>query len=297
MDKFERLLKQFELLMSKLRFAQRVSGHSTVVAKAIASAALVLSFTGNAASAQSPSVVRFASSDGTNLQGYLLRPPGGGQHPAVIALHGCGGPLNRKRSRLVKRHRAWGRTLARNGYVVLFPDSFGSRGYRALCRVKPRPVKHRDRQRDVAGAQRWLAGQTYVSANRISVLGWSNGGSTALRVASSKIGRKLHSVIAFYPGCRAMLRKLKRRPTAPLKIIMGAADDWTPPEPCVQLAKRWGIQIVLYEGAYHGFDTPRSKVRRLHGMAYSKDGTGSVTVGTHPGARKKAIDEVLRTLR
>lgn len=248
-------------------------------------------------SAQSPRVVSFTSGDGTLIRGYLLRPSGGGRHPAVVALHGCGGSLNRSKTRLGKRHRAWGRTLVRSGYVVLFPDSFGSRGYGSLCRVRPRPVKHQHRRKDVAGARRWLAAQSYVKANRISVLGWSNGGSTALHVASSKTGRKIHRVIAFYPGCRAMLRKLKRRPTAPLKIIMGAADNWTPPGPCIRLAKKWGIQLVLYKGAHHSFDTPNSKVRNRRGMAYSEDGSGTVTVGTNPRARKKAIGEVLRTLK
>jgi len=242
-----------------------------------------------AGSADAQTTVRFSSGDGTTITGYLMKPAGRGPFPAVVALHGCGGAMS-------TRDRAWGRRLVLAGHVVLFPDSFGSRGHGSLCRIKPRPVKQAQRVADAQGARRWLASQNFVKRGRISILGWSNGGSTVLRTAASSAGRGFRRAIAFYPGCKAMLRNMKSRPTVPTKIIIGASDDWTPPGPCISLARRWGMQIVVYKGAYHGFDSPGSKLRKRHGMAFTKRGDGTVTVGENPTARRKATGEVLRTL-
>ena len=186
------------------------------------------------ATAETPTIVSIKSLDETKIQSHLLRPTMPGKRPAVIALHGCGGPVSRKTGRLSKRHEAWARILVAEGYVVVFPDSFGSRGHRSLCRVRRRPVKHRHRRKDAHSARRWLSQQSNVDPDRISVLGWSNGGSTALRLAAARDGRHFHKIIAFYPGCRSMLDR-RRKSKTPLMIIMGAADDWTPPEPCVEL--------------------------------------------------------------
>lgn len=230
------------------------------------------------------------------ITGYLMRPPGMSPRPAVIALHGCGGPLVRNGQRLSSRHLAWGRILTAAGYVVVFPDSFGSRGFGALCTVRSRPVKHADRLSDIEATRRWLAAQPFVDGAKLHVLGWSNGASTALRLARSNNADRFRRIIAFYPGCRALLGK-RRNGHAPLKIIMGAADDWTPPGPCRDLAAQWKADLVLYEGAYHGFDAPASKIRIRKGLAYTANGNGLAHVGTHPEARTKAIAEVLAALK
>ncbi len=260
----------------------------------VALSALLPLILGTAAMAASR-IVHFASADGTRISGTLMRPAGKGPFPAVVALHGCSG-LYRTSGRLRSRHADWGRRLVRAGYVVLFPASFRSRGHGSLCRVKPRPVRHRQRIADAQGARAWLARQPFVKAGAIALLGWSNGGSTVLRAVTKRTSRGFRRAFAFYPGCRSMLKRLKARPRVPLTILIGGADDWTPPGPCIRLAKRWGIRIRVYKGAYHGFDSPRSRPRVRRGMAYSADGSGTVHVGTHPGARRKAIRDVMSAL-
>ena len=42
-------------------------------------------------------------------------------------------------------------------------------------------------------------------------------------------------------------------------MLLGGADDMTPPEPCEQLAARWQrrghrVELEVYPGAFHGFD-------------------------------------------
>jgi dienelactone hydrolase len=241
--------------------------------------------------------VEFVSGDGTKLSAYLIRAIGiENKSPTVIALHGCGGPMNRNGDELGSRHRAWGAILSTAGYNVLFPDSFGSRGHKSLCKVKPRPVRQRDRVADVEGTLAWLKTRAFVDQSAISVLGWSNGGGTALRVAREPFARAIRQVISFYPGCSYFIRNPKSGPVTKLKIIMGAADDWTSPVPCQAVAKQWNVPIILYEGAYHSFDTPGRPVRTRTGLAFTTGGGETAHVGTHDTARRKAIAEVLQTL-
>jgi len=238
--------------------------------------------------------------DRSQINGYMLRPAGAGPFPAVVALHGCGGLWMRKKKALTSRHADWGNRLQGAGYVVLFPDSFGSRGQKSLCKIKKRPVKHRHRVGDIRGAADWLAAQPYVNRNKIALLGWSNGGTSLLySLAPDKapMTTEFRTAIGFYPGCRLVAKKTTWPPRIKPLILMGAADDWTPPAPCKKLAGRWGARIVLYKGAYHSFDSPNSRLRILKGRAYSANGNGIVHIGTNPKARRAAINEVMGHLK
>jgi dienelactone hydrolase len=247
--------------------------------------------------ANSMETVEFNSADGTELTGYLFYSVGReAKSPTIIALHGCGGALNRRGSRLGSRHRSWRRILTNAGYNVLFPDSFASRGYRSLCKIRPRPVRQRDRVADVEGALKWLKERDFVDTKAISLLGWSNGGGTALRVARRPFARSIRHIFSFYPGCSWMLKHPTPKPVTRLKIIMGAADNWTSPVPCQALAKQWNVPIILYQGAYHGFDSPNSRLRERTGLSHTYGNTGKAYVGTNHDARRKAIAEVLSTL-
>src|SRR5262249_32250032 len=77
------------------------------------------------AGAQAAETVSFPGKDVT-LNAILHRPAGAGPFPAVVALHGCAG-LFGKDGGLAPRHADWAERLAAEGFIVLFPDSFGSR--------------------------------------------------------------------------------------------------------------------------------------------------------------------------
>lgn len=279
--------------------APRASRSLTLFGTAIA-AALIVGFVGSvgtvdAREAKIQKVEFPASGTEQRLTGYLLEPAEPGPRPAVVALHGCGG-LFARYGGLSSRHLDWGLRLRAAGFVVLFPDSFGSRGFGSLCRVRPRPVRQRQRVTDAFAAHAWLAARPNVDPARIALLGWSNGGGTVLRAAVADVQRRYRFGIAFYPGCRALLRNPERRPAVPVHILIGGADDWTPPAPCIALSDSWGTAINVYPDAFHSFDTPGSPARVRRGMAFSADGSGNVHVGTHPQARAAAIREVMRIL-
>jgi dienelactone hydrolase len=226
----------------------------------------------------------------------LLLPDGAGPFPAIVALHGCGG-LFAPSGKMQSRETDWARRLVAAGYVVLLPDSFAARGLREICTVKARTIHPRDRADDAAAAAQWLAAQPFVDQSRLALIGWSNGGSTVLWTMRPNFlaeAADFKVAIAFYPGCRVTAKQAAWRPRAPLTILIGSADDWTPAAPCRDLAKRDRVRLIEYPGAYHDFDAPNSKVRVRRNVALTRSGTAHV--GTNPAARAAAIEEVMATL-
>lgn len=240
--------------------------------------------------------------DDYELDAVLYRPAGPGPFPAVVALHGCGG-LWRDKDTLSSRHTDWGERLVAAGFIVLMPDSYGSRGLGSQCGVKDLTIRpSRERVGDAAAARRWLQERPDVRQDAISLLGWSGGGSTILaairrdRRPADKRPDFLRAV-AFYPGCRTQSESRSFEARLPTLILMGEADDWTPPAPCDFLAKAARargepVDLVVYPGAVHDFDHPRLELREKEGIAFSATGTGKAMVGTDPAAREDAIRRV-----
>jgi len=260
----------------------------------IAAALLLLS---TAAHAQAPlQWVNFPSGS-QSLRGALYLPPGAGPHPAVIALHGCGGLAVRG-----ARVRDWVATLNGAGFAVLFPDSFGSRGLKSQCNVRPRTVRAtRERIGDAQAALAFLQSRAGIKANAISLLGWSNGGSTIISSVKNHRrpsgGTDFARAVAFYPGCQFEQKRGDWSSRIPVLILTGGADDWTPAAPCVDLAKGHGnASIQVYPGAYRNFDDPNRPVTVRTGIAYSADGSGRVHQGADPAARKDSIARTLQFL-
>ena len=206
--------------------------------------------------------------------------------------------FNRDGSQLSARHRDWSERLVAAGYAVLMLDSFTARGIKELCTQKDRPITPQDRAGDVRAALAWLATQASVDAQRLALIGWSHGGSTVLRTLRPGFldnAPKLTLAIAFYPGCTPTAREAGWVPSVPLSILIGAADDWTPPEPCRELAQRHtSIRYIEYPDAYHGFDEPGRPVRVRTDVALRPG--GKAHTGTNPAARAAAIPEVMGAL-
>jgi dienelactone hydrolase len=237
------------------------------------------------------------------LRAVLFRPSGTGPFPAVVALHGCGGLADRS-GPITSRFQDWADRLAAAGFAVLFPDSFSSRGLRTQCRVRERKARaSRERVDDANAARNWLQSQPWVSADRVSLIGWSNGATSALWAVRPKNGKEekektpdFRSAVAFYPGCNR-LGKSAWSARIPTLILIGAADDWTPAKTCQRMVEgargRSALAtIVAYPRAYHDFDRPNYPVRQRSGLAYTADGSGKAHLGTNNAARADAIKRV-----
>jgi dienelactone hydrolase len=142
------------------------------------------------------------------------------------------------------------------------------------------------READALAAVAWAAAQPWAAGAPV-LLGWSHGGTTVLRAWARAPAGALSAAIAFYPGCGGFSpgSAWAANATAPLLMQLGAADDWTPPGPCLRLAAGAGPRVTAtaYPGAHHGFDAPGETLR-----AFTLPDGRSVTAGGQPAAREAA---------
>ena len=268
---------------------------------AFVTAVAVAGTTGVALAAGNPEPVDIARKDGGPLKALLFRPDGQGPFPAVVALHNCTG-LHNAAGVVGARYRDWGQRLAKDGYAVLLPDSNGSRGLGNQCNMRARSIRvDRERVADADAAQAWLQSQTFVTADRISLLGWSSGAIAALwavraRTQAQGDGPDFRSAVALYPGCRR-LSNAAWSARVPTLILIGRADDQASAAVCQQMVagargRSARVTIHVYPGAHHDFDHPNRPLQVRTGLAFSVDGTGRVHSGTHPAARADALKRV-----
>ena len=269
-------------------------------------AALLLGFTVCSALA-APQTTHFPSADGkTELVGYLFEPAGAGPHPAIVLLHGRGGPYSSNvnagctvvapgqqspcnAATLSRRHAMWGAYWAAHGYVALLVDSFGPRGrahgYGRFTHDDPDRAAVNElsvRPLDAEGALAWLAARADVTPARVMLQGWSNGGSTALNVMERQAGGaganralRFRAALVFYPGCgpKALL---SQRPgfDAPLWAFLGSDDEEVSPTVCADVLRKASggpVVVTTYAGATHDFDDPGATRQAVAGNRAAKE--------------------------
>ena len=283
----------------------------------------LLFLTGCGVTSFSSSIATTTLNGGTELMPVkLLKPDGSGPFPAVVIMHDCSG-LGPRSSGAPDR---WGRELLGQGYLVLIPDSFTTRGHAGgVCsdlspsRNEVSPLR---RVRDAYAALTYLRSLPYVDGTRMGLMGGSHGGATTLAsmvapendtepLARDKRGG-FAAAVALYPGCIGRIgnwRALRQvgasatnysgvyQPVAPLLILIGEADDWTPAEPCRKLAEAaqkagYPVTIKIYPGARHAFDGS-SPVRYVPTRVNLNSPSGrGATTGGDPNAWADSIREV-----
>ena len=239
------------------------------------------------------------------LIGHWFAARDAGPRPAVVLLHGCGGPY--ERGALSPRMREYTTMLNGEGWHALVLDSLTPRGEKELCTQKTgsRAVTQTNRRLDALGALQWLAARPDVDPKRMALLGWSNGGSTVLAASNGahpvvrKAALAPRAAVAFYPGCEADLKR-GYAATAPLLMLLGAEDDWTPAQPCLELSEQAKGEakpkVEVYPGAFHGFDSLAPLRVRTDVPNGVRKGAG-VTVGGEPQARRASREAMLAFLR
>jgi dienelactone hydrolase len=223
-----------------------------------------------------------SSQTSLRLTGFLYRPDGPGPVPGLILLHECAGitPV---------LHR-WGETVRQWGYAALLVDSFAPRNERDLCFWSGGPTISTQyaRMPDAYAAKRYLAAQAFIDKNRIGVMGWGHGGWAVLFAVDEVYltefaASPFTAAIAVYPWCGpTRIHKLN----APLLILIGDADDWTPASRCRDMLRQGGLSEA---------STPHSATLKVYPGAHSRvDGFEpphrylSYTVGRHPEAAAHA---------
>jgi dienelactone hydrolase len=231
----------------------------------------------------------------------VSRPDGAGPFPAVVIVHDCSG-LGPRSSGAPGR---WAKELVARGYVVVMPDSFTPRGHPDGVCTTPVAQRRTDvtpaqRARDAHGALAYARGLPDVDGKHVGIIGGSHGGTTTLNAmmapedtgAGDKRGG-FAAGVALYPRCVADVY----RPVAPVLILIGEKDDWTPAEPCRKLAEvsraaGQPVTIKIYPGAHHSFDSARPERYVATRINPNAPGGRGATTGGDPVAWADSIREV-----
>ena len=246
-----------------------------------------------------PEPVSIPSQDGRlQIPAYWFQAEAAGRRPAVITLHGCSGALDAQ-GRLNAGYSREADYFNAEKMHLLVPDSFTARGLKSICATATthRTVYEEDRREDVFAAIQWLASHPAVDKDRIALVGRSHGGQTVLSVldATARAVKaqtvQPRAAVALYPGCSKFLQMWNYQISAPLLLMIGELDDWTPADRCVSLHERLQgrgtglpFELVVFPGSYHGFDG-LGPVRTRDNVSTR---LGTATVGGNPAAREKA---------
>ena len=196
------------------------------------------------------------------IAGTVAKPAGNGPFPALVLLHGCGGPQ--------PDNALWAAELNDWGYVTLAVHSFFGRGVNEIC-TNPSKVTVSERVGDAYAALDHLHTLSFIDKARIGVMGWSHGAmvvQSALSAHRRTNEHRFKTGVAMYPSCR---------PTAlyaPMLVIVGSADDWTPSSRCSVYRNDDNVELHIYEGIWHSFDNPGPMRSYLgHQVGYSHEAT------------------------
>lgn len=220
---------------------------------------------------------------GVTVGGYLFVPNASGPNPALIVLHGWQ-PAGTNGAALVE---ARARRYADEGYVAL---ALSLRGWPPSGGADDCALRQPD---DVAAAVSWLRTLPGVLADRIGLVGFSQGGQIALLTASHD--SRLRAVLAYYPVTDVASWKTTTTNTdipgyiaavcepggasarspvtradaiaAPVLLVHGDADTRVPTAQSVMmhaaLRSTGGTsELMLVPGAQHGFTAGEEAVVR-----------------------------------
>ena len=194
-----------------------------------------------------------------NVFGSLLVPERPGQEPmpCVVACHGSLGWRGHHHEHMVR----W----LESGIAVFRVHSFDARSVASIVEDQM-AVTHAMLLADAYQALALLGQHPLIDGQRVGVAGWSLGGTVALYAAWSPIaealapgGERFAAHLPLYPA--AHLRPEEKRWTgAPIRVLHGADDDYTPVHFVTDLAdelRPHGVEIDVraYPGGHHSFDS------------------------------------------
>ncbi len=224
---------------------------------------ILMLFFGQHAAAQSMGgkPVSFDSSDAKTgrlvLTGFVFE-PASPAHSAVVLLISSGGIND-----AIQGH--YGRELSKAGHLVIAVDSFTPRRILNGTTFDQSQVGSYHMTVDGYDAKKFLS-KAYPSIKRYSVMGFSKGGLAAMFAADqafhSNETDRFDAHVALYPSCAFAARNPK--PVGPLLILLGAKDDYSGVEPCVQWGDRFRaaggkVEFKTYPDAHHSFDGDPSR--------------------------------------
>lgn len=237
--------------------------------------------------------VRFASRDGTEIEGFIYLPPGYDEalrYPTLLRIHG--GPVSQYRHSF----NFEAQLFAAHGYAVVMTNPRGSSGYgQSFAQALWAEWGNKDYEDVMAGID-YAIEQGIADPDRLGVGGWSYGGiltdhviAKTDRFKAAITGASEVLYVANYGHDHYQLEWEKElglpwenrdawERISPFNhvenivtptLIMGGEQDWNVPiqnsEQLYQALKRLGreVQLVVYPGQSHGLRVPSYQKDRL----------------------------------
>lgn len=182
--------------------------------------------------------------------GVLELPASPGPHPGVILLPGSGGWHG--------EYGRFARAFADSGFVALAIDYYAETG-----RGETRAVEIRNWpawQATIRNAVTFLAASPAVAGNRVGLVGYSRGAMLAISVGAS--APSISAIVDFYgAGSDDDPPDTLVPHFPPMLILHGDADSNIPVALAHRLydrirSKGGDVELHVYPGAAHGFNTP-----------------------------------------
>jgi dienelactone hydrolase len=191
--------------------------------------------------------------------GQLRIAQGASRLPVVVLQHGSGG--------VGGNLEMWAREFNAMGISTFILDGFTGRGLTQVSSDQAR-LGRLNFVLDIYRALEILAKHPRVDSTRIALMGFSRGGQAVLYASVkrfqqtwNKSGVDIVAYIPFYPDC--MTRYVADTDIAerPIRIFVGAPDDYNPAAPCKAHVERLraagrDVQLTEYPNAPHSFDNP-----------------------------------------
>jgi len=210
--------------------------------------------------------VKFNSTDGTSVAGYLTRPKDNVPRPAIVVIHENQG--------LTDHIRDVARRLAKAGYVALAPDLLSREGGTASFSTGQEAIAgigkldEESVTKDLTASINYLKGQSFVRANKIGVIGFCWGGGNALLIATRN--KDLAAAVVYYGRSPKNLDDVKNITAAVLEHYGALDQAITPQQPKLEEAmKKYGksFEYHIYADAPHAFNNDTNPERYRAGAS------------------------------
>ncbi|WP_421875110.1 dienelactone hydrolase family protein [Pacificispira sp.] len=177
--------------------------------------------------------------------------------PAVIIMHDSAGVD------AVHEH-AYASMLNREGYATLVVDSYGARGIRST-EANQTLVTAVMMLADAYAGLNLLSSDPRIDGSKVAVMGFSKGGMVALYSSLEQVRKwfatgddRFAAHVPIYPYC-GLLPDETELTGAPVKMLLGGLDDYTPVSQCQTVQEHVDpegtlMTLEIYKGAYHSFD-------------------------------------------
>jgi len=175
-----------------------------------------------------------------------------------------------------KHHLDYLKMYQEQGFATFQLNSFKSRGITSTVGSQDE-VTIAAVILDAYRALEKLSKHPKINKDKVAITGWSLGGGVTLfagwmplkKAITNQVSFAAH--LAFYPPCFINPENLSFT-KAPIHILIGEADNWTPAKPCVNLVEKLSdktnISITTYPDAHHGFDSEEPVVWNEKGYSF-----------------------------